>query len=60
MKHQLTHRTLLADFYRLETQTRPPLPEGYIWIEETQIDQYAKPRLVEILLDSQRKLLSLL
>ena len=52
VKHQLTHRTLLADFYRLDCTERPVLPEGYVWIPEAGLDSYAKPRLVEILLQS--------
>ena len=50
-KHQLTHRTLLADFYVWEPSERPPLPDGYIWIEEAELDTYAKPRLFERLLE---------
>ena len=49
-KHQLTHRTLLADFYLWEPASRPSLPDGYIWIEEAELDRYAKPRLFELLL----------
>ncbi|MBQ8463985.1 MAG: A/G-specific adenine glycosylase [Prevotella sp.] len=52
VKHVLTHRILLADFYLWEPAERPQLPEGYFWIEETELDDYAKPRLIEILLDS--------
>ena len=50
-KHQLTHRTLLADFYLWEPADRPPLPEGYVWIEEAELDAYAKPRLFELMLE---------
>ena len=50
-KHQLTHRTLLADFYLWEPASRPSLPDGYIWIEEAELDRYAKPRLFELLLE---------
>lgn len=46
VKHQLTHRTLYADFYVLETDGRPPLPEGYIWIREEDFGNYAYPRLI--------------
>ena len=52
VKHMLTHRILFADFYLLETPVRPALPDEYIWIKETELDDYAKPRLIEILLDS--------
>jgi len=50
-KHQLTHRTIYADFYLWEPATRPELPEGYVWIEEAELDRYAKPRLFELLLE---------
>ena len=50
MRHVLTHRILLADFYLLETEVRPTLPDDYVWIPEEDIDQYGVPRLVEKLL----------
>jgi A/G-specific adenine glycosylase len=37
-----------------ETEERPPLPEGYFWIPEADIDNYAVPRLIEILLDRKK------
>ena len=52
VKHQLTHRTLLTDFYLWEPDVRPELPDGYIWIKETELDSYAKPRLFELLLEA--------
>jgi len=51
VKHVLTHRILLADFYLLETEISPTLPDEYIWVEEENLDQYAVPRLIEILLE---------
>lgn len=51
VKHQLTHRTLIADFYLWEPLERPQLPEGYIWIPEAELDRYGKPRLFEKLLE---------
>ena len=51
VKHVLTHRILLADFYLLETDTFPTLPDEYIWVKESDLDQYALPRLIEILLE---------
>lgn len=51
VKHVLTHRILLADFYLLETDGRFPLPADYIWIKESEFDQYGIPRLIEILLE---------
>ncbi len=50
VKHVLTHRILMADFYVLDTDVRPLLPEDYIWVPETQLGDYAVPRLVEKLL----------
>ena len=52
VKHVLTHRILYADFYLWEVSERPELPDDYIWIKETELDDYAKPRLIEILLES--------
>ena len=52
VRHVLTHRILLADFYLWEVEERPQLPEGYFWIREEDIVDYAVPRLVEILLES--------
>lgn len=51
VKHVLTHRILLADFYLLETKIRPLLPDDYIWIKESEISEYGIPRLIEILLE---------
>ena len=55
VRHVLTHRILYADFYLLEigeSGERPVLPPDYIWIKESELDDYAKPRLIEILLES--------
>jgi A/G-specific adenine glycosylase len=52
VKHVLTHRILYADFYLLEIGEKPELPSDYIWIKESELDDYAKPRLIEILLES--------
>lgn len=51
VKHVLTHRILLADFYLQETETRPLLPDDYIWVKEDEIEQYGVPRLIEIMLE---------
>lgn len=51
VKHVLTHRILLADFYLLETDARPQLPDDYIWIKEEEIEDYGIPRLIELLLE---------
>ena len=52
VKHVLTHRILYADFYLWDVDERPMLPDDYIWIKESELDDYAKPRLIEILLES--------
>ena len=52
VRHQLTHRTLIVDFYLWEPAEEPALPEGYVWIEEAELDRYAKPRLFERLLET--------
>ena len=51
VKHVLTHRILLADFYLLELDERPKLPKEYVWIKEGNIEQYGVPRLIEIMLE---------
>ena len=50
-KHVLTHRVLYCDFYLLETSVEPPLPEGYQWVDEADIDHYALPRMIELLME---------
>ena len=50
VKHVLTHRILMADFYLAEPTERPNLPSDHIWIKEREISDYAIPRLVEKLL----------
>jgi len=50
VKHVLTHRVLTADFYLWDTETKPDLPEDYIWIKEEDIDNYGIPRLIDKLL----------
>ena len=51
VRHVLTHRVLLCDFYLWEPEERPALPDGYVWVDEADIDRYALPRLVEKLLE---------
>lgn len=50
VRHVLTHRVLLADFWLLEADERPSLPPEYRWVDEGDVDAYAVPRLVELLL----------
>lgn len=51
VKHVLTHRILFADFYLLETEAHPQLPDDYIWIKEEEIEDYGIPRLIELMLE---------
>lgn len=50
IKHVLTHRVLYADLYLYQPPVPPDLPEGYRWVDEAELEQYALPRLVEKLL----------
>lgn len=47
VKHVLTHRVIMADFYLWQTENRPTLPDDYIWIPEQDISRYAIPRLIQ-------------
>jgi len=51
VRHVLTHRILMADFYLLECDKKPALPSDYQWVAESDIDHYGVPRLVEMLFD---------
>ena len=50
VKHVLTHRIILTDFYVMETSVKPELPPDYIWIPESALPDYAHSRLVDRLL----------
>ena len=50
VKHFLTHQILLADIYLWQPTRRPQLPSEFIWIEKQDLENYALPRLIEILL----------
>lgn len=52
VKHILTHQIIFADFYLLETDTPPSLPADYIWIKESELERYALPRLIDLLVKS--------
>lgn len=52
VRHVLTHRIIVADFYVLNTDSRPQLPPDYQWVNENSLHEYAVPRLVEKLLDA--------
>lgn len=51
VRHVLTHRVLFADFFFVEVNEKPSLPDDYLWIAETELDDYGKPRLIERLLE---------
>lgn len=46
VKHQLTHRTLYADFYHVELAASASLPAGWVQVAVPQLPCYAFPRLV--------------
>ena len=52
VRHALTHRVILANFYLLQTDVRPELPAEYFWIKQDEISHYAVPRLVELLFEA--------
>lgn len=52
LKHQLTHRTILADAYIIEREdnaTGIALPEDFIKVSLSDLHNYAAPRLVNII-----------
>lgn len=55
VRHVLTHRVIMADFYLWEPSERPPLPAEYVWVEEEAVEHYGVSRLVEMLLECVRK-----
>lgn len=53
-RHVLTHQVLLCDFYLWEVAEKPDLIGDYLWIDEADLDRYALPRMVELLLQKLR------
>ena len=51
VKHILTHQIILADIYLWQPKARPQLPSEFIWIKRHELENYALPRLIEILLN---------
>ena len=51
VRHVLTHQVIHADFYLYITKKKPPLSDDFIWVKEEDIDRYAFPRLVGMLLE---------
>lgn len=49
VRHVLTHRVLLADFYQLSLSSLDIVPEGFVRVPETRRGDYAVPRLVSLL-----------
>ena len=47
VRHVLTHRIILADFFLWEPSGRPLLTDAYQWVSEADLDRYALPRLIE-------------
>lgn len=53
VRHQLTHRNILADFYLWELPSRSCIPShwlterGYVWVSERERDSFATSRLVQ-------------
>ena len=56
LRHQLTHRLLLADAYRVTIggigESHGSLPRGYRWVRPDALDDYAAPRLVKRIYES--------
>ena len=50
VKHILTHQIIFADCYLVETNEKPKIAAEFLWIEEKEIDSYALPKLVELLI----------
>lgn len=46
VKHVLTHRILLVDFYVLDVTSRPALPDWYVWVSEEELERYAMPKVI--------------
>ena len=49
-RHVLTHRILYCDFYLWQTTVKPALTVDYQWVDEHELEQYALPRMIELLL----------
>ncbi|MBQ9547955.1 MAG: A/G-specific adenine glycosylase [Bacteroidales bacterium] len=51
LRHRLTHRLLVCDLYLLDCARQPQLPDGYVWINEAELERYGKPKPFELLLE---------
>lgn len=45
-KHILSHQRLHASFYKAEIPDRQLLPEKFIWVKRSELDNYAFPKLI--------------
>ena len=52
VRHQLTHRLVVCDFFLCLPDSTPKLPDDFLWVDEEALDDYAKPRLVEKLFEA--------
>lgn len=50
LKHELTHRRIWADGFALTLCEPTPTPNGFLLVDINDLENYAVPRLVEILL----------
>ncbi len=54
VRHQLTHRTLICNFYRLDLKKKPlsrDFGRDVFWVSREEISRYAVPRLVSVLFE---------
>lgn len=62
VRHQLSHRLLVADFYLLQLPQKPADAEwnipGMQWVGEEELDRYAVPRLIDDMWDEVKCYLS--
>ena len=52
VRHQLTHRTLICDFYKVELEDKPDdFGRSACWVKKGELPNYAFPRLVVMLFE---------
>lgn len=54
VRHQLTHRTLICNFYRLDLNRKPQQTDFHreaVWIQPEELSVYAVPRLISMLFE---------
>lgn len=52
-KQQLSHQLISGRFIRIKLKKKPPLIEGWQWVEEKRIAKYAFPRFINQYLEEQ-------